>query len=88
MAQFDKEIQRLQAFLNSPSNDMIETEAAVRKLEQLMRLDGWEPGSLAKRIDALEAQLKQLETSLKLLIQKVTALENPPGGAMGFGKSE
>ena len=81
MAQFDKEIQRLQAVLNNPSNDMIETEAAVRKLEQLMRLDGWEPGGLAERVDALE-------TAVKLLVQKVTALENPPGGAMGFGKPE
>ena len=79
--QFIEEIQRLRAFLNSPSDDMIETEAAVRKLEQLMRLDGWEPGSLAKRIDALD-------TAVKLLVQKVTVLENPPGGAMGFGKSE
>ena len=86
MAQFDEEIERLQVFLNSSSNDMIKTEAAVRKLEQLMRLDGWEPGGLAKRIDALEAQLKLLEKTISSLSQRVDALERKP--SIGFGKSE
>ena len=79
MAQFDEEIQRLQAFLNSPSNDMIKTEAAVRKLEQLMRLDGWEPGGLAKRVDRLEKLFADV-------LERLELLERKPN--IGFGKSD
>ena len=79
MAQFDEEIQRLQASLNSPGNDMIETEATVRKLEQLMRLDGWEPGSLSKRID-------RIENALAEILERLRALERKPN--IGFGKSD
>ena len=79
MAQFDREIQRLQAFLNSPSNDMIKTEAAARKLEQLMRLEGWEPGGLSERISALEETVHSL-------VERVRVLEQRPN--IGFGKPE
>ena len=79
MAQFDEEIQKLQAFLNSPSNDMIKTEATVRKLEQLMRLDGWEPGGLAERVSTLEKTVHSL-------IERLRALEQKPN--IGFGKSK
>ncbi len=78
----------MQAFLNSPSNDMIATEAAARKLEQLMRLDGWEPGGLSERIDAIETQLNLLKEALSSLSRRVTAIENPGKGPMGFGKPE
>ena len=88
MAQFDEEIQRLQAFLNSPSNDMIKTEAAVRKLEQLMRLDGWKPGGLAERVDALEAQLEGLQNAIAEILKRLDLLEQPGKGLLGFGKSE
>ena len=74
MAKFDKEIQRLQEFLNSPS-DMIETEVAVQKLENLMRLDGWEPGGLAKRIDALDASLAALTERFATLEANTELLE-------------
>ena len=86
MAKFDKEIQRLQAFLNSPSNDMIKTEVAVQKLDNLMRLDGWEPSGLAERISTLESQLEALEDAVHSLVERVSILERP--GHMGFGKSE
>ncbi len=79
MAQFDKEIQRLQAFLNSPGNDIIQTEAAVRKMEQLMRLDGWEPGGLSERITLLEETVSEI-------LKRIDDLERP--GTIGFGKPE
>ncbi len=81
MADFKPEIERLRLILARPS-DSTTTEETVRKIDHLMRLDGWEPGGLAERVGALEASVETLKASLaaqeantELLEASLAALE-------------
>ena len=87
MAQFDKEIATLKQKLANQIN-IIEREVTIQHLEKLMRLDGWEPGGLSERIDALETQLKDFEMALHSLVERVSILERPGKGPIGFSKPE
>ena len=87
MAQFDKEIERLKHKIGDSRTKEIDRAAALQNLEKLMKLDGWEPGGLAERVDALEAQLKTFEAALKALAGRIGAIENPEKPPIGFGKS-
>ena len=51
-----------------------------------MRLDGWEPGSLAEGASTLEQEVETLKETVSPLSERVDLIERP--GRMGFGKSE
>ena len=58
MAQFTEQIEGLKRQLSScPISYTEKRDSIIKNIKTLMELDGWEPGALAKRVDALEEVL-------------------------------
>ncbi len=76
MGQFDKEIERLQERLQwdykskTPEDVKLITEA----IERLKKLDGWEPGGLASRVEVLEERIDKQNEVVEALIEAVNSL--------------
>ncbi len=72
----------LKHLVSSAVTSVTEKLAVIEKLKEL---EGWETGGFAERIDALEAQLKRLEDLVHSLVERVSILERPGKGSIGFG---
>ena len=68
----------LELLLSSTRTPATEKLAAVEKLKEL---EGWETGGFAERIDALKEVVHSL-------VERVSILERPRKGSIGFGKSD
>ena len=60
MPQFTEEIEALKHRVKYVTISAQERKILIEGIEKLMILDGWEPGSLAKRVDALEEAFLQV----------------------------
>ena len=63
MGQFDDEIARLRQRLGGTYR-LAERQALITQIRELMELDGWQPGALADRVDAVEVELANLHERL------------------------